>query len=188
MLSRTLPVTFALITLLAGIPALAQEITLDLDPAHTTVEFTLGASLHTVHGSFKLKGGTIHFDHSTGKITGEAVVDATSGQSGNDGRDRRMHDSILESARYPDIVFVPDRVDGSVSPEGSSQVQVHGMFRIHGSEHEITLPVQIQMVNGRPVGKLHFTIPYVRWGLKNPSTLFLRVSDKVDIDITVYTR
>jgi len=28
-----------------------------------------------------------------------------------------------------------------------------------------------------------FTVPYIRWGLKNPSVLFLHVSDHVDIEI-----
>jgi polyisoprenoid-binding protein YceI len=152
------------------------------------VQFTLAASLHTVHGNFKLKRGTIRFDPATGKIGGEAVVDATSGESGSEGRDRRMHAQILESARYPEIVFTPDRVEGAVAPQGASQVEVHGVFRIHGAAHEVTLPVEVQMADGRPTARIHFTIPYVKWGLKNPSTLFLRVGDKVDIDVIAYTR
>jgi polyisoprenoid-binding protein YceI len=191
MYSRSLSAILALIVLLCAGIASSQEITLDLDPAKTTVQFTLGASLHTVHGSFKLKRGAIRFDPATGKIGGEAVVDATSGESGSEGRDRRMHADILQSARYPEIVFAPDRVEGAVAPQGASQVQVHGMFRIHGAEHEITLPVHVQMTqlaNGRATATIHFAIPYVKWGLKNPSSLFLRVSDKVDIDITAYTR
>jgi len=30
---------------------------------------------------------------------------------------------------------------------------------------------------------VHFTIPYAKWGMKNPSTLFLKVSDTVEIDL-----
>jgi polyisoprenoid-binding protein YceI len=187
--SRSLAATLASIVLLcASAPAPGQEIALDLDPARTTVQFTLSGTLHTVHGSFKLKRGAIRFDPATGKIGGEAVVDATSGESDSDGRDSRMHTNILESARYPEIVFTPDRVEGTVARQGASQIEVHGMFRIHGAEHEIMLPVQVTMDDGRATAKIHFTIPYVKWGLKNPSTLFLRVSDKVDIDIAAYTR
>ena len=163
--------------------ARGQEIVLDADPAHTSVRFTLPATLHTVHGSFKLKHCAIRFDPATGKISGEIVVDAASGNSGDDGRDRRMHKDILESPRYPEIVFTPDRVDGVVAPRGPSEVQVHGTFRIHGAAHEIAIPVEVQMAAGKATAAAHFTIPYVKWGLKNPSTFLLRVSDKVEIDV-----
>jgi len=111
--SRSVPATLASLALLCAGIASSQEIALHLDPAKTTVQFTLGGTLHSVHGSFKLKRGTIRFDPASGKIGGEAVVDATSGESGSEGRDRRMHADILESARYPEIVFTPDRVEGA---------------------------------------------------------------------------
>jgi polyisoprenoid-binding protein YceI len=162
--------------------ARGQEIVLNPDPARTTVEFKLSATLHTVHGSFKLAHCAVRFDPATGKISGEVVVDATSGASGDDSRNRRMHKEILESGKYPEIVFTPDRVDGAVAPQGASQIQVHGMFRIHGAAHEITIPVQVQMSNGQASVKASFAIPYVKWGMKNPSTFLLHVSDRVEIE------
>jgi polyisoprenoid-binding protein YceI len=164
--------------------AWGQEIVLTPDPAHTTVEFKLSATLHTVHGSFKLKRGAIRFNPATGRITGEVVVDATSGASGDDSRDRRMHKEILESAKYPEISFTPDRVNGTVAPQGASQIQVHGVFRVHGAAHEITLPVEVQIKNGQASVKTSFAIPYVKWGMKNPSTFILHVGDKVEIEAT----
>lgn len=162
--------------------ATGQEIVLTPDPAHTTVQFKLRATLHTVHGNFKFKGGTIRFDPATGKISGEAVVDAASGASGDDTRDRRMHKDILESAKYPEIVFTPDRVDGTVARQGASRIQVHGAFRMHGAAHEIMLPVEVRMNQGRASVTATFSIPYVQWGMRNPSTLLLHVSDKVEIE------
>ena len=64
----------------------AQEATLNFVPAWTTVDFTLGDVLHTVHGSFKLKTGQVRFDPATNSISGEIVVDAPSGNSGSTGR------------------------------------------------------------------------------------------------------
>ena len=171
-----------LLIALAACTAWAQEIVLNPDPAHTTVQFKLSATLHTVHGSFKLKRGAIRFDPATGKISGDVVVDAASGASGDDKRDRNMHQDVLESAKYPEIAFTPDRVNGVVAPKGPSQIQVHGMFRIHGAAHEITLPVQVQVNNGRVSAKTAFSIPYVQWGMRNPSTRFLHVGDKVEIE------
>jgi polyisoprenoid-binding protein YceI len=125
----------------------AREATLNFVPAQTTINFTLGDVLHTVHGSFDLKSGQIHFVPTSNTISGEIVVDATSGNSGSGSgaRDRKMHKEILESARYSEVTFLPDRVEGRVLTMGASTVRVHGMFGIHGAEHEITVPAQIEL-------------------------------------------
>ncbi len=170
----------------ATLPVLHQS--LQVDPAETKVEFTLPSVLHTVHGSFALKRGTIQFDPATGKASGELVVDATSGNSGNGARDRRMNKDILQSDKFPEIVFRPDRVDGKVLPQGASQAQMHGIFSIHGEYHEIVMPVDVQASEGQYTAVGHFSVPYVKWGMKNPSTLMLRVNDTVDIKIETVAR
>lgn len=161
----------------------AQEIAVQLDPAQSKIEFTLGSTLHTVEGTFQLKSGSIRYDPSTGKMGGSIVVDATSGESGNAGRDRKMHREILESGKYPEIVLAPIRGDGTFNPKGPSQLQVSGRFSLHGQDHEITLPIEIQPAGRQITLSTHLTIPYIKWGLKNPSTFILRASDKVEIEI-----
>lgn len=176
-------VAFALLALLLASPAVAQETVLELDPAQTQVSFTLGDILHTVHGTFKLKRGTVEFDPNTGHASGLVVVDATSGDSGSHARDHKMHKDILESAEYPEITFAPEKVQGQVLPQGDFKVLVLGTFTMHGESHPLTLVVQAHLTGQQLTADTHFTIPYVSWGLKNPSTLFLRVNDTVDIAI-----
>lgn len=161
----------------------AQAAVVHLDPARTEVEYSVSSTLHTVHGTFKLKRGDFTFDPATGKASGELVVDAASGDSGNGSRDRRMHESILESAKYPEIVFRPDRVEGKVEPAGHSQVQLHGVFALHGAEHEMMVPLAVDAASGTYRAVATFEVPYIKWGLKNPSTFILRVSDKVQITV-----
>jgi polyisoprenoid-binding protein YceI len=165
--------------------ASAQPMTLQCDPAQTTAKFTLGDTLHTVHGAFKVKRCEVHFDPTSGKLDGEIVFDAASGQSGNDSRDRKMHKEVLESARYPEIAFRPDRILGTLGATGASSLQVHGMFGIHGAEHEITVPVDVKLEAEHWSASAHFPVPYAKWGMKNPSVLFLRVGDSVDIEFQV---
>ena len=185
---RSLRIVLAALTLLALHPVLhAQETVFELDPAQTKIEFTLGASLHTVHGSFKLKSGTIRINLSTGPSTGAAggaiVIDASSGESGNSNRDKRMHREILESDKFPEIRFTPRQVKGALSSEGPSKLEVSGQVRLHGEDHEVTLPIDV-ITSGQEIRLTTQTvIPYVQWGLKNPSTFILRVSDRVTIDI-----
>jgi polyisoprenoid-binding protein YceI len=100
-------------------------------------------------------------------------------------RDRKMHNEILESDRYPDIAFRPDRIEGAVATQGKSSVRVHGMFSIHGVDREITVPAEVEIAADRWTAAVHFTVPYAKWGMKNPSTLFLRVNDSVEIDLAM---
>ena len=171
--------------LIAGQPLRAQETTLSLDPEKTTVSFTLEATLHTVHGAFRMKSGAIRFDPSTGTASGTVVIDAASGQTWNKKRDHTMHKDVLQSERYPEVTFTPTRVAGAVLPQGESSVQVEGILRILGTDHAITLPCQVQASGGELRATTHFTLPYVAWGLKNPSTFFLHVADKVELVIAV---
>ena len=179
---RAIALGFGMVVLLI-ISAAAQEQTFRVDPSQSSVKFTLGDVLHTVHGSFALKHGELQVQ-PTGKLSGEIVVDATSGKSGSGMRDRKMHKEVLESARYPEIDFRPDRFDGELLPQGKSSVMVHGMFSIHGTAREITVPAEVEKVGDHWTANVHFTVPYAKWGMKNPSTLFLQVSDTVEIDLS----
>jgi polyisoprenoid-binding protein YceI len=172
---------FALLALLVS-SGQAQAV-FDLDASQSHAAFTLGDVLHTVHGTFKVKRGSISFDPSTGSSSGEIVVDATSGESGSGARDKKMHRNILESQQFPEITFVPSRVRGAVSPAGESKVEIDGTFTIHGASHPLTASAVVTAAGDRLKTKVHFVVPYVLWGMKNPSTLFLKVGETVDIDL-----
>ena len=153
-----------------------------IDPGQSSVKFTLGDVLHTVHGTFQVKHGEMQIDPA-GKMSGEIIVNAASGDSGSGMRDRKMHKEVLESARYPEIAFRPDRFDGHLAEQGKSSVMVHGRFSIHGTEREITVPAQVETAGDHWTATVHFNVPYAKWGMKNPSTLFLKVNDSVEIDL-----
>ncbi|ABF42104.1 hypothetical protein Acid345_3103 [Candidatus Koribacter versatilis Ellin345] len=175
------------ILLLAASAAVAQkpaEVRIDFDPATTKVDFTLADVLHTVHGTFKLKSGSIHFDPATGAAGGQLVVDVPSGQSGNDTRDHKMHKEILQSDRFPDATFTPSKVIGHLAMSGASQVQVQGIFRIHGADHDLTLTVPAQINGTQLQMQTQFEIPFVKWGMKDPSTFILRVNKEVQMSIS----
>jgi polyisoprenoid-binding protein YceI len=174
--------------LLSVLPLFAAETTLEFDPPKTEIHWTLDTLLHTVHGTFRLRSGTVSFDPATGHASGALIVDARSGQSGSSSRDSRMHSSILESAKFGDIVFRPDRVDGQIPKQGAGTIRVHGQFELHGQSHELTLPVEVDVEDRQIGAKTHFPVPYIAWGLKNPSTFILRVNEKVDIDLTATGR
>jgi polyisoprenoid-binding protein YceI len=182
--SRRFGLAVSTVLIALVVSGVAQDTAFQLDPAQTSVKFTVGDVLHTVHGTFHLKRGSLDFEPASGKIFGEIVVDARSGESGSGARDHKMHKEVLESDHYPEIAFHPDRVEGAVAGQGKSSVRVHGIFNIHGVDRSITVPAEVEMSADHWTATVHFTVPYAKWGMKNPSTLFLRVNDSVDIDLT----
>src|SRR5712675_1980656 len=163
--------------------AQAQQRTFTLDPAQTKVSFSVDSTLHTVHGDFRLKRGSIQFDNATGAAGGELVVDSASGESGSDGRDKKMHKDILESPKYSDIVFTPQHIKGTVADQGKSTVEVEGILTMHGKSKPVTMPLEVQLQNGAGSADGSFRVKYQEWGMKNPSTFILRVNEKVEIHV-----
>ena len=161
----------------------ANIVTLNLDPARTTIRWTLKDVLHTVHGTFKLRRGYVHIDMSTGKADGLVEVDARSGESGNSSRDAHMHNLILESSQYPMIRFCPKRVYGKPDAHSAQDIAVDGTFELHGSTHPLQLHLNVRPRDNSYSATTHFTVPYVAWGLKDPSTFLIHVSHEVEIDV-----
>lgn len=163
--------------------AAPSEIVLTLDPAQTKVHWNVDSTLHKVHGTFALKSGSVHIDAETGKASGEIVVYATSGDSGNGSRDARMHKEILETEKYPDVVFRPTQMEGKVARSGPTDGKLHGVLAIHGAEHELTAEVHAELMGDHWKGSGKFEVPYVKWGIKDPSNFLLKVKPVVDVEL-----
>lgn len=169
--------------LLATLPLRAEVVRLSFEPSRTRVAYTVDSTLHKVNGTFDLKRGAIEYDTSTGQAGGELVIDAASGKSGSNGRDGKMHKAVLESAKYPEIRFVPDRVEGQVAAGAESEVRLHGQFLLHGATRELTMTAKVRKTGALLKTSSAFQIPYVQWGLKNPGNFLLKVADTVEIRI-----
>jgi polyisoprenoid-binding protein YceI len=166
----------------AAAPATA-EIVLTVDPAQSKVHWTVDSTLHMVHGTFALKGGSVHFDPESGRAGGEIAVSATSGETGNNSRDARMHKEILETAKYPDALFKPTQIEGKVAPSGPSDSNVHGVFSIHGEDHDVIASVHTEITGDHWKGTTKFEVPYVKWGIKDPSNFLLKVKPVVNVEL-----
>ncbi len=161
----------------------AQELVLSLDQSQSNVHYIVDSTLHAVHGSFNLKSGTVHIDTATGKASGEIVVFATSGDSGNSSRDEKMHKEVLESQKYPEVTFKPTLLEGKVALSGPSDVSLHGVLSLHGADHDLVVPVHADFTGDHWKGTAKFRIPYIQWGLKDPSNFLLKVKPNVDIEV-----
>jgi len=163
----------------------AQQQSFTADPAASSVAFALIGSGHEVHGTFHVQSGTIQFDRSATKISGSIVVSAASGDSGDKGRDKKMHSDVLDVDHFADVTFAPQSYQGNLAASGDSTIQVTGVFTLHGTAHDLTVPMQVHIDGSRLTAKGMFVIPYVKWGLKDPSMFILKVAKDVQIDLSL---
>ena len=174
----------ALVLLLgARAPADAQS-TLTLDPERSRVSFSLGATLHTVHGELDLVRGELRFEPSGGAASGEIVVDARSARTGIDARDREMHEKVLESERFPEIALRAERLEVLRRDAASADVRLHGTLEIHGAAHAVAIPAKIRAAaDDRLVVEARFRVPYAEWGMRDVSSFVLRVAKDVEVSV-----
>ena len=161
---------------------------LTFDPASSEVVWTLGSTFHDVHGTFAMTRGEIRFDAATGEASGRIEISATSGESGNESRDKKMHEEVLESGKFPRIVLLPERFtakNGTFDPESGGSVNIDGTIEIHGVRRQITVAGEVTVAEGHLTGTAHLTIPYVEWGMKDPSAFIFRADKVVEITLNL---
>ncbi len=166
--------------------SLDAEQILRIDAKASTVSFELPATGHTVKGNFDVSSGELSFRRDTGSISGQVAINAKSGRTGNARRDAAMHEKVLESAKHPQIIFGPTSIEGRLAATGESYATIRGSMSIHGSEHTVAIPVRIQVAGNRVIARASFDIPYVAWGMYDPSVFVVRVAKKVRVAIVLH--
>ncbi|MDR3796756.1 MAG: YceI family protein [Terracidiphilus sp.] len=177
--------SFAVFALAAALApaALAQHETFAVNPDASQIKMTLNTTHEVVNGTFHIQSGWIEFDRSAPKISGSVVVVAGSGKTGNDSRDKKMLKDILRVEQYATVSFEPKTYSGAIAPSGESTIQVSGIFTLLGTPHEITIPITVHIEGTAATAKAHFVVPYVQWGLKNPSFMIWKADNDVAIDL-----
>jgi polyisoprenoid-binding protein YceI len=182
--------SFAVLALAAALApaALSQHQTFVVNPDASEVKITLKTTHELVNGTFHVQSGSIEFDRNTARMVGSVVVLAGSGKTGNDSRDKRMNKDILKVEQYANVSFEPKTYTGAIALSGDSNIQVTGIFTLLGTPHEITIPILVHLEGATAMAKAHFIMPYVQWGVKNPSFLIWKADDDVAIYLTLAGR
>jgi len=162
-----------------------------VDPDRTVVIFSLGALFHTVHGRGIPLATSLQYTPGEGLLTGAVILPAAGLDTGNKSRDRRMRGDVLESAAHPDIILMLERAYGVFDPGTGGDLQVEGSLQLLGETHPVSFPLEI-IISLEEEGQFRargaFMVPYVAWGLKDPSSIFLRVDKEVSVSFSAAGR
>jgi polyisoprenoid-binding protein YceI len=177
-------VVLALAVVLA--PAVfAQHQTFAVNPDASEVKMKLNTTHEVVNGIFHVQSGSINFDRTASHISGIVIVAAGSGKTGNDSRDKKMNKDVLKVDQFATVSFAPETYNGMIVASGDSTIQVSGVFTLLGTTHDLTIPMQIHVDGMKATAKAQFVVPYVQWGLRNPSFLIWKAENNVGIDLNL---
>ena len=131
--------TVSAIVLLASMSALAQTSNWNIDPAHSTAQFTVRhLGISNVTGNFtKVTGSVVLNDKDTTQSQVSASIDVSSVDTRVEARDKDLKSSdFFDVEKYPTIEFKSKRI-----VSGGGKLQLIGDLTIHGTTHEVTLEV-----------------------------------------------
>jgi polyisoprenoid-binding protein YceI len=164
-------------------PAVASERTVTFSPEDTRIEFQLPATGHDVHGAFGFDHGELRWDPETGEASGDLVVRAGGAATGSARRDKAMHRKVLESDLFPSFVLHVQKIEGDLAEQGECDLTVEGVLTVHGADHPVRWPIAVEVDHGHFHAEGKLEIPFVDWGMHNPSMLFLKVAEIVDVNV-----
>ncbi len=137
---RRTPLT-AFTALLLSIPFLASGATYQIDPDHSSFQFTVRhMTVSNVRGEFKkVTKGIVSVDgDELTSIKADVILDAASVNTDNAKRDDHLRsEEFFDVAKYPTITFVSKKV----TKVGENRLKVIGDLTIHGVTKEVTVDV-----------------------------------------------
>jgi polyisoprenoid-binding protein YceI len=127
------------IALLASLSALAQTSTWNIDPAHSTAQFTVRhLAISNVTGNFtKVTGNVVLNEKDITQSQVSAGIDVSSVDTRVEARNKDLKSpNFFDVEKYPTIEFKSKRI-----VSGGGKLQVIGDLTIHGTTREVTLDV-----------------------------------------------
>ena len=137
---------------LVAAAAAARAETWNIDPAHTTVEFSVRhMMISNVKGQFEKVSGTIAANgNDLNSVQISAIIDATSINTRVEKRDAHLKSAaFLDVDKYPTITFKSTKVE----PEAPNKWKVTGDLTLHGVTKPVVLEVETAAAIKDPTGK-----------------------------------
>jgi len=145
----------ALLAAVAAGPAAAAESAWEIDPAHSSVQFSVRHMMvSNVRGEFRKVSGTVRGDETDPtKAQVEATIDTTSIDTRNEKRDSHLKSAdFLDTEKFPTMTFKSKKIEKT----GDHRYRVTGDLTLHGVTREVALDVEgPSAVVKDPMGNVH---------------------------------
>jgi len=132
-------IAISAVAVVVSLPAIAQISNWNIDPAHSTAQFTVRhLGISNVSGNFtKVTGSLVLDEKDITRSLGNASIDVNSINTRVEMRDKDLKSpNFFDVEKYPTIEFKSKRIVNA-----GGKLQVVGDLTIHGTTREVTLDV-----------------------------------------------
>jgi polyisoprenoid-binding protein YceI len=143
--------TFALVSSLVALPALAEPAEWALDASHSTIGFSVAhLVVSEVEGKFKTYTGKALLEEADlTKSTVEFSADVASLDTGDAKRDEHLKSpDFFDAAKFPKLTFASTKIT-----KAGKGYKLKGNLTIHGVTKEVTLDATVSQPIKNPWGK-----------------------------------
>jgi polyisoprenoid-binding protein YceI len=146
-----------------------------VEVAGSSIRWELPATFEPIKGVVPLFHGSIEANplpSGAWDVSARIVVPAAAMRTGKRRRDRILREKVLETARYPEIVFELRQFTGDLSrfrPGRTFPVQVTGDLTVHGKTAPVQLPVDVAVFPKAVILTGSFPLHWKAYGLQDPS-------------------
>lgn len=104
--------------------------------------------------------------------------------------ERTMNEEVLETSRYPEIVYESKKIAASNAGDGRFSVKLAGELQMHGVTSSQSLALQAVFIGGTLRAHGEFTVRLSTYGIKPPSAIggTLKVKDELKCSFDVLAR
>ena len=174
-----------------------KEQAFGVDPEKSLINFYLDGNVHDTQGFAKKIEGKVTIaiapDTTLKKAEVFITISADDLDTDNDTRDKRMKDKFLEVKKYPRIDFTSTDVTSLLRREEiilfqtgkPLTIDLQGKLVLHGVTKIITVETTLTLVGERLIAEGKTTLNLKDFNIKNPSMMFLRVSNEVQVTFHV---
>jgi polyisoprenoid-binding protein YceI len=155
--------------------------------AGSDLGWELPATLHTVHGKAPEVSGAVDAEPAANgewRIHVRVAVAAGAMTTGNSSRDKKMREKVLETVRFPEIVFESRQVTADLSRLRTGEhftVEVIGDLSVHGKAASVQLPVDVYVFDDHVVAQGSFPLSWKQYGLADPSFGLITVKEPMKV-------
>ena len=170
------------------------ELHYTIDSAGSELAWELPATLHTVHGKAPELSGSVDAvpgENGAWDIQARVVVKAAAMVTGNASRDRNMREKVLETDRYPEIVFEARRIRADLSrlrPGERFTAEAEGDLTVHGKTAPLRVPIDVLVQADSVVLEGSFPLSWKQYELNDPSFGIVTVRDPLKVKFRFIAR